>query len=163
MSRTRILIRLHYENAPTRCQNRKEQKDMKYILMMTGTKADFDWYTKWSKQDLQAHTAFMHAFNKELKESGTLVAAEGLAFPDQAKIVRAGSNGEPITDGVFPEAKEFLAGYWIVDGESPEQAYRIGARAWAAPPPPRRGPGGTSENQPIEVRQVMSGPPDEMQ
>jgi hypothetical protein len=135
---------------------------MKYILMMTGTKADFDWYVKWSKQDLQAHFAFMHAFNKELKDSGTFVAAEGLALPDQAKIVRAGSDGTPITDGVFPEAKEFLAGYWIVDVESPEEAYRIAARASAAPHPPRHGPGGTRENQPIEVRQVMSGPPEEL-
>src|SRR4029077_9608083 len=103
---------------------------MKYILMMTGTKADFDWYTKWSKEDLQAHFAFMHAFNKELKDSGAFVAAEGLAFPDQARIVRAGRDGAPVvtagvtfarsggggppvvTDGVFPESKEFLAGYW---------------------------------------------------
>jgi hypothetical protein len=134
---------------------------MKYILMMSGTKADFDWYARWSKQDLQAHIAFMEAFNKELKDSGTFVAAEGLAFPDQAKIVRAGSDGAPITDGVFPEAKEFLAGYWIVDVESPEEAYRIAARALAAPHPPRHGPGGTPENQYIEVRQVMSGPPEE--
>jgi hypothetical protein len=146
---------------------------MKYILMLTGTRAEFDWYAKWSKQDLQAQSAFMDAFNKELKDSGTLVAAEGLAFPDQAKIVRAGSDGAPIvsdgivravkdgspivTDGVFPESKEFLAGFWIVDVESPEQAYRIAARASAAP-----GPGGTPGNMPIEVRQVMSGPPEEM-
>ena len=136
---------------------------MKYILMMMGTKADFDWYTKWSKEDLQAHFAFMHAFNKELKDSGEFVSAEGLAFPDQAKIVRAGSDGAPITDGVFPESKEFLAGYWIVDVESPEQAYRITARASTAPHPPRHGPGGTPGNQPIEVRQVMSGPPQELQ
>jgi hypothetical protein len=136
---------------------------MKYILMMMGTKADFDWYTKWSKEDLQAHFAFMHAFNKELKDSGEFVSAEGLAFPDQAKIVRAGSDGAPITDGVFPESKEFLAGYWIVDVESPEQAYRIAARASTAPHPPRHGPGGTPGNQPIEVRQVMSGPPQELQ
>ncbi len=148
---------------------------MKYILMMTGTKADFDWYAKWSKEDLQAQFAFMHSFNKELKDSGTLVSAEGLAFPDQAKIVRAGNDGAPIvthgvtlerkgdgppmvTDGVFPEAKEFLAGYWIVDVESAEQAYRIAARASAAP-----GPGGTPGNIPIEVRQVMSGPPEDLQ
>ena len=143
---------------------------MKYILMMTGTKAEFAWYSKWSKHDLQAQGAFMHAFNKELKDSGTFVAAEGLAFPDQAKIVRAGSDGTPIvtdgivrgvrdgapvvTDGVFPESKEFLAGYWIVEVESPEQAYRIAARASAAP-----GPGGAPGSIPIEVRQVMSGPP----
>lgn len=135
---------------------------MKYILMMMGTRADFDWYAKWSKEDLQAHFAFMHAFNKELKDSGVFVSAEGLAFPDQAKIVRAGSDGAPITDGVFPESKESLAGYWIVDVESPEQAYRIAARASTAPHPPRNGPGGAPGNQPIEVRQVMSGPPQEL-
>ena len=100
----------------------------------------------------------MHAFNKELKESGAFVAAEGLAFPGQARIVRAGNNGEPITDGVFPEAKEFLAGFWIVEVESAEQAYRIAARASAAPGPRDDNHPG---NQPIEVRQVMSGPPEE--
>src|SRR2546427_11624720 len=104
MYRTPDLIRLHRKRTKP-VQNRKEQKDMKYILMMTGKKADFDWYAKWSKQDLQANFTFMHAFNKELKESGVLVATEGLAFPDQAKIVRAGNDGAPITDGVFPEAK----------------------------------------------------------
>ncbi len=131
---------------------------MKYILMMTGTKAAFDWYAKWSKEDIQAQISFMRAFNQELTDEGVLVAAEGLAFPDQAKIVRAGSNGEPITDGVFPESKEFLAGFWIVDVESPEHAYRIAARASAAP-----GPGGVPGNMPIEVQQVLSGAPEEWQ
>jgi hypothetical protein len=135
---------------------------VKYILMMSGTKADFEWYARWATQDLQAHFAFMSAFNKELKDSGVLVAAEGLAFPAEAKMVRAGNDGEPITDGVFAESKEFLAGFWIVDVESPEQAYRIAARASAAPHPPRQGPGGDAGNEPIEVRQVMSGPPEEL-
>ncbi len=129
---------------------------MKYILMMNATKADCDWYTKWSKQDLQANVAFMRTFSKELKDSGAFVATEGLAWPDQAVIVRAGTDGTPVTDGVFPEAKEFLAGYWIVDVESPEEAYRIAARASAAP-----APAGTPGTMPIEVRQVMSGPPEE--
>jgi len=129
---------------------------MKYILMMTGTKADFDWYATWSKRDLQAQFAFMHSFNKELKESGVLVATEGLAFPNEAKMVRAAADGSPITDGVFPESKEFLAGYWIVDVETPEQAYQLAARVSAGPSPKDRG------NQPIEVRRVMSGPPPEM-
>ena len=130
---------------------------MKYMLMMNATKEAFDWYAKWSKEDLQANFAFMRAFNKELKDSGVLVATEGLAWPDQAVIVRAGSDGTPITDGVFPEAKEFLAGYWIVDVESAEEAYRIAARASAAPAPE-----GTEGTMPIEVRQVMSGPPEEL-
>jgi hypothetical protein len=110
----------------------------------------------WPQNDIQAHIAFMIGFSKELGASGELVSAEGLAFPAQAKLVRAGKDGTPITDGVFPESKEFLAGYWIVDVESPERAYAIAARASAAP-----GPGGDPLNMPIEVRQVMSGPPDE--
>jgi hypothetical protein len=130
---------------------------MKYILMMNGTKAGFAEYAKWPKEDLKANMEFMHAFNKELKDAGVFVAAEGLGWPDQAKIVRAGSDGEPITDGVFPESKEFLAGYWIVDVESPEQAYKIAARASAAP-----APAGTVGTNPIEVRQIMSGPPEEL-
>jgi hypothetical protein len=145
------------KTAPTGCHNRKEL-NMKYMLMMSATKAGFDWYSKWSKQDLQANAAFMRAFSKELKDSGVFVATAGLAMPDQATIVRAGSDGEPITDGVFPESKEFLAGYWIVDVESPEQAYKIAARASGAP-----APAGTQGSMPIEVRQVMSGPPEELQ
>jgi hypothetical protein len=130
---------------------------MKYMLMMSGTKAAFDWYANWSKEDLRAQVAFMRAFSKELKESGNFVATEGLGFPNEARVVRAGRNGEPVTDGVFPESKEFLAGYWIVDVETADQAYRIAARASAAP-----GPGGTPANMPIEVRQVMSSIPDEL-
>jgi hypothetical protein len=112
---------------------------------------------EWPQKDLQAHIAFMMKFNKELRQSGELVAAEGLSFPDQAKIVTAGKDGMPITDGVFLEGKEFLAGYWIVDVETPDRAYAIAAQASAAP-----GPGGVPLNMPIEVRPVMSGPPPEM-
>ena len=81
---------------------------MKYILMMVGTKAGVDAYRAWSKSDIQAHFAFLKSLNKELTESGEFVATQGLAGPDQAKVVRAGKDGAPITDGVFPEAKEFL-------------------------------------------------------
>jgi hypothetical protein len=123
---------------------------MKYILMMNGTKANFDSYAKWSKQDIEANVVFMRNFSKELKDAGVFVDTKGLAWPQEAKVVRAGASGEPITDGVFPESKEFLAGYWIVDVESPAQAYRIAARASAAP-----GPDGKPGNMPIEVRQVL--------
>jgi len=129
---------------------------MKYILMMNTMKAGHG-VPNWPPKDLQAHIAFMVKTNKDLRASGELVSAEGLSFPDQAKLVRAGKNGVPITDGVFPESKEFLAGYWIVDVDSPERAYAIAATVSAAP-----GPGGAPLNMPIEVRQVMSGPPPEM-
>ena len=125
---------------------------MKYILMMNGSKAGWGEYARWSKEDLERNVAFMREFNKELRNTGVLVDTQGLAWPQEAKVVRAGEKGEPITDGVFPESKEFLAGYWIVDVESPEQAYDIAARASAAPRL-----GGKPSNMPIEVRKVLSG------
>ena len=127
---------------------------MKYILMMNTPGNGPYQIANWPQKDIQAHIAFMMSLNKQLGESGELVGAEGLAGPDQARLVRAGKDGKPVTDGVFPEAKEFLAGYWIVDVESPERAYEIAAQASAAP-----GPGGEPLNMAIEVRQVMSGPP----
>ena len=132
---------------------------MKYMLMMNakrGSGGGEEWQImNWAPEDLKAHIGFMIRFSGELKKSGNLVGAEGLAGPSQAKIVRAGSNGAPeVTDGPFAESKEFLAGYWIVDVESAQEAYDIAARASAAP-----GPGGAPMNMPIEVREVMSGPP----
>jgi hypothetical protein len=105
--------------------------------------------------DVNAHMEFMHALNRELKEKGELVGAEGLTPPGQARVVRAANGGKPsVTDGPFAETKEFLAGYWIVQVDRPERAYEIAARASAAP-----GPGGVPLNMPIEVREVYSEPP----
>ena len=129
---------------------------MKYMLMMNTPGGPYR-IAGWSKADFERHIAFMKGFAKKLGSSGELVGAEGLAGPDQAKRVRADKDGTPITDGVFPESKEFLAGYWIVDVDSPERAYQIAAEASAAP-----GPGGAPLNMAIEVRQVMSGPPDDL-
>jgi hypothetical protein len=131
---------------------------MKYILMMNCPATGYDTFGALPKKDLQAHIAFMMGFSKALGDAGELVSAEGLACPAQAKLVRAGKDGAPITDGVFPESKEYLAGYWIVDVDSPERAYAIAARASAAP-----GLGGAPMNMPIEVRQVMCAPPEELQ
>jgi hypothetical protein len=132
---------------------------MKFMLMMNAPRGTGDWgVVNWPPQDLKNHIGFMIKFNKELSDAGELVGGEGLAAPGQARIVRAKKNGEPeVTDGPFAESKEFLAGYWIVDVESPKRAYEIAARASAAP-----GPGGAPLNMPIEVREVMSAPPVEV-
>jgi len=129
---------------------------MKYMLMMNAPSGTGDWgVMKWPAEDLQAHIKFMKTFTKGLVDAGELVGAEGLAPPAQAKLVRAQAGGGPaVTDGPFAEAKEFLAGYWIVDVDSPARAYEIAAAASAAP-----GNGGQPMNMPIEVREVMSAPP----
>ena len=120
---------------------------MKYILLMTGTKSGVESYFAWSQKDRDAHMAALHSIGAELTASGEFVATQGLAAPHEAKVVRGDKGDMPITDGVFPESKEFLLGYWIVDVKSPERAYAIAGRISAAP-----GPGGVPTNVPIEVR-----------
>lgn len=128
---------------------------MKFMLMMNAPRGTGDYQVNaWSPDDLKAHIGFMMTLNKELSQAGEFVSAEGLAAPGEAKLVRAPKKGgPPATDGVFPESKEFLAGFWIVDVDRPERAYDIAAKISAAP-----GPGGTPMMIPVEVRQVMCAP-----
>jgi hypothetical protein len=129
---------------------------MKFMLIMNTPRDGFDQYMKWPRKILEANVAFMQAFTKKLKDAGEFVGAEGLAPPDQAKRVRAGKDGKPITDGVFPESKEFLAGYWIVDVESRDRALEIAAEVSTAPGAPITGADGTpAEHFWIEVRGVL--------
>ena len=126
---------------------------MKYMMMMNTARGPWE-IASWPPEDIKRHIDFMMNFAKELAESGHFVDAQGLAHPDEARIVRATKNGPPaVTDGPFAESKEFLAGYWIVDVETTEQAYALAARASAAP-----GKGAVPMNMAIEVRQVMSAP-----
>jgi hypothetical protein len=131
---------------------------MKFILMMLKPYGTGDHDMKnWSAEDRQAHWMFMYTMDRELVASGERIAGEGLASPSQAKIVRAGPDGVPaVTDGPFPESKEFLAGFWIVEVDRPERAYEIAAKASAAP-----GPGGRPLGLKFEVRQIMTGAPPE--
>jgi len=126
---------------------------MKYMLMMNGPRDGYAQYLSWPKKVLEANIAFMQEFTGKLRAAGELVSTGGLASPLQAKLVRAGKDGRPITDGVFPESKEYLAGYWIVDVDSPERAYEIAAEASTAP---GIGGGALPDALWIEVREVMS-------
>jgi hypothetical protein len=110
--------------------------------------------TEWTPEDIEAHIAFQVALNNELAARGELIEGQGLAAPELAKNVTFDGAGAPVvTDGPFPESKELLAGYRMVDVDSESRAIEIAAKVSAAP-----GPGGVPIQQPIEVRQVM-GPP----
>lgn len=121
---------------------------MKYILLMSGTQTGVKGYQAWAQSERDAHMQALRSLVQELTGTGEFVATQGLADPKEAKLVRGEKNGLPVTDGVFPESKEFLLGYWIVDVASPERAYAIAGRISAAP-----GPGGVPTNVPMEVRQ----------
>jgi hypothetical protein len=108
--------------------------------------------TEWDPADITAHLDYLRALNQQLAESGELVEMQALTGPELAKVVTSDGSGPPvITDGPFPEAKEVLAGYQLLDVESEARALEIAALVSSAP-----GAGGVPVAQAIEVRQVMS-------
>jgi hypothetical protein len=128
---------------------------MKYLIMMTQSSQD-DVHTEheYTPDEVKASWAHMKQIYQELADSGELLATEKLAGPQAAKVVTSdGVNAPVITDGVYPEAKEFLAGFWMVDVNSEQRAIEIAARTSAAP-----GPGGKATAKPIEVRPIMNAP-----
>lgn len=126
---------------------------MKFMLMQAyggvpeGTKP----MGEWTPEEIEAHIDFQHEINKELRERGELIDAQGLTGPELAKFVVSDGTEQVVTDGPFPESKELLAGYRLIDVDSPERALEVAARTSAAP-----GPGGAPIRQQIEVREVMN-------
>ncbi len=111
---------------------------MKFMLIQAyGGVEGVEPMTEWSPQEIDAHIAYQRALNDELREHGELVDAQGLAAPELAKFVKYDGVGAPVvTDGPFPESKELLAGYRIVDVETPERApSRSRPKGPAAPGP----------------------------
>ena len=125
---------------------------MKYMLLMNYKVDDVQPMTTWTPEEIKAHIDFQNEMNKELIDNGELVEAQALTAPELARIVTFDGQGTPVvSDGPFPESKEFLAGYRLVDVATPERAIEIAAKASAAP-----GPAGVPIKQPIEVRQLLS-------
>jgi hypothetical protein len=122
---------------------------MKYMLMMNAPGGPYQIFS-WQQQAIEAHMEYMTRLNRKLTEAGEMVACEALTEPVQALLVKAGSNRLPITDGVFPETKEFLAGFWIVDVADKARAVAIAAEVSWAP-----GPDGEPLQMGVEVREVM--------
>jgi len=107
--------------------------------------------TEWSPEAAEAHYESQREINRELTERGELVEAQALTAPEAAKFVIASDVASPaVTDGPYPEAKELIAGYRIVDVESPERAIEIAAQTSATPDHE-----GNPIRQRIGVREVM--------
>ena len=126
---------------------------MKFMLAMNVPKGSYQ-MAGWSPEDIKRMVEFMHTVNRDLKNAGQLVAAEGLTAPEQALIVKADTDGSPVvTDGPFAESKEYIAGFWIIQVNSADEAYRIAARISTCP-----GPAGKPLNMPLEVREIGAAP-----
>jgi hypothetical protein len=109
---------------------------------------------EWDPDDITRLMEYLRALNQELIENGELVEGLSLTGPELAKIVVSDGGPPVVTDGPFPEAKELLAGYQMIDVESEERAIEIAAKVSAAP-----GPGGKPLRQRIEVRPVLGALP----
>ncbi len=128
------------------------------VMQYYGRVEDCPPMTQWAPEDVQAHIEFQMTLNAELSALGELVDAQALTGPELARFVTSdGATAPVVTDGPYPESKELLAGYRVIDVESEARAIEIAARISAAP-----GPGGVPIRQEIEVRQVMSAPGPEL-
>ncbi len=133
---------------------------MRFMLLQSygGVESDCAPMYEWTPEEVRAHIAFQQSLNRQLEELGELIDAQGLASPDEARfVVSDGTAAATVTDGPFPESKELLAGYRLVEVDTLERALQIAAQASAAP-----GQGGAPIRQRIEVRQVMSAPEPEV-
>lgn len=106
---------------------------------------------QWDPADMRAHLEYLTRLNDELAASGELLEMNALAAPELARTVSSDGRSTPVvTDGPFPESKEVLAGYQLIDVETEDRALEIAGLVSAAP-----GPDGVPLRQRIEIRQVM--------
>src|ERR1700712_315004 len=120
MSRTGCPLRPRGERGRT--GRPAKEKTMRYMLLQAYGGVELPGclpMNEWDPADVAAHIEFQRTLNAELLDRGELVDAQGLAGPDQAKVVVSdGTNPPRVIDGPYPESKELLAGYRVVDGGS---------------------------------------------
>jgi len=110
--------------------------------------------SRWTPDEITAHINFQHEVGRMLRERGEFVDAQGLS-PEGAYVRYGGPDAAPVvTDGPFPEAKELIAGWYLIDVESEARAHEVAAYVSSAP---------GKDSEPIfewiEVRPVMSEMP----
>jgi len=90
------------------------RRAMKYMVLMNYTRG-VPPITEWAPEDVKASGAAMAAIHEELTARGELIGAEGLSGPEAAKMVAHDGVGAPgVTDGPFPESKEYPGGDSVV-------------------------------------------------
>jgi len=97
---------------------------VKYLLIINMNPTIFQTL---SEAEREAVFAGHDAFQKELKGTGELVGFAALADPSETRTVRVRDGVPAVTDGPYLEAKEFLAGYYVVDCDTVERAGELAA------------------------------------
>ncbi|WP_127500866.1 YciI family protein [Actinoplanes solisilvae] len=108
---------------------------------------------QWTPQEVEAHIGYMAAFADRLRDTGEFVAE--LALLPEGTFVRSDGQGRPpVTDGPFPETKDLIAGWMMIDVDGYERALELAGELSAAP-----GKGGEPIHEWLELRPVMGSLP----
>ncbi len=129
----------------------------KYLLLKhyrgAPTEPDFVPMEEWTPEEVSAHMRYMNDFADRLVESGEFVESHALA--EEGTFVRFDGEGRPpVTDGPFPETKDLIAGWMIIDVDGYDRALTLAAELSAAP-----GAGGRPIREWLELRPLMTDAP----
>jgi hypothetical protein len=124
----------------------------KYLLLKHyrgGPEQNYVPMPEWTPDEITAHIAFQRQVADMLRERGEFVDAQALS-PTGEYVQYGGPDAAPVVDGPFPEAKELIAGWFVIDVESVERAHEVAAYVSSAP-----GKGGEPVCEWLEVRPFM--------
>ena len=108
---------------------------------------------RWAPQEITDHVQFMRDLADRLESTGEFVDAQALA-PDGVFVQYGGEGRPPVVDGPFPETKDLIAGWMVIDVDTHERALEVGGELSSAP-----GAGGRPLHEWIELRPFMEEPP----
>jgi len=100
---------------------------MRFVILITANPAAREAWASLPDEERAAGMAAYAALDAELRASGELVVSEQLGDPSQAKRLSFQQGRPVVTDGPFAEAKEQLAGFYLVDCDSADRAAEIAA------------------------------------
>lgn len=107
----------------------------------------------WTSQEVSAHIQYMNDFAARLEESGEYIGSQALA-PEGEWVRYDGEGRPPVTDGPFPETKDLIAGWMIIDVDTYDRAVELAGELSAAP-----GPGGQAIHEWLELRPFLTEGP----
>ncbi|MFF5989381.1 YciI family protein [Prauserella flavalba] len=101
---------------------------MKYVILIYGNPASRELWSRLTPEQRREGLADYAALDADLAASGEMIVSEALADPAKTTRVTVREGTTLTSDGPFAEAKELLAGFFLVDCESTERAVEIAAR-----------------------------------
>jgi hypothetical protein len=104
---------------------------------------------KWTPDEITSHARFMEDFAAKIQGTGEYVDSQALA-PEGSWVRYGGEGRPPVTDGPFPETKDLIAGWMIIDVDTYDRAIELAGELSAAP-----GAGGKPIHEWLELRPFL--------